>query len=116
MERTPVRDMTEETKLTKKSAVDLQPKMVKLERAHGECLGEWKRLHMVDAVKEASGVDFWKEMTDEQARALAKEHGVPVKDTMTYGHVVNEFFEYFVEEKLIEPVDNIIRSDRKSVV
>ncbi|KMK74516.1 lysine--tRNA ligase [Alkalihalobacillus pseudalcaliphilus] len=64
---------------------------------------EWKRLHMVDAVKEASGVDFWKEMTDEQARALAKEHGVPVKDTMTYGHVVNEFFEYFVEEKLIEP-------------
>ncbi len=64
---------------------------------------EWKRVHMVDAVKEASGVDFWPEMTDEEARALAKEHRVPVKDTMTYGHVVNEFFEHYVEEKLIEP-------------
>ncbi|WP_096203219.1 lysine--tRNA ligase [Bacillus sp. FJAT-45350] len=64
---------------------------------------EWTRLHMVDAIKEHSGVDFWAEMSDEEARALAKEHNVPVKDTMTYGHVVNEFFEHFVEEKLIQP-------------
>ncbi|WP_270182881.1 lysine--tRNA ligase [Alkalihalobacillus sp. CinArs1] len=64
---------------------------------------EWKRLHMVDAVKEATGVDFWKEMTDEEARALAKEHGVEVKETMEFGHVVNEFFEQKVEETLIQP-------------
>ncbi|MFV8829762.1 lysine--tRNA ligase [Alkalihalobacterium sp. APHAB7] len=64
---------------------------------------EWKRLHMVDAIKEYAGVDFWKEMSDEEARAIAKEHKVPVKETMTYGHVVNEFFEHFVEEKLIQP-------------
>lgn len=64
---------------------------------------QWKRLHMVDAIKEYVGVDFWKEMTDEEARQLAKEHNVPVKETMTYGHVVNEFFEHFVEEKLIQP-------------
>ncbi|MCT8136400.1 lysine--tRNA ligase [Anaerobacillus sp. CMMVII] len=64
---------------------------------------EWKRLHMVDAIKEYTGVDFWEEMTDEEARLLAKEHKVPVKETMTYGHVVNEFFEHFVEEKLIQP-------------
>ncbi|MEB1805991.1 MAG: lysine--tRNA ligase [Bacillaceae bacterium] len=64
---------------------------------------EWKRLHMVDAIKEYTGVDFWKEMSDEEARAIAKEHKVHVKDTMTYGHVVNEFFEHFVEEKLIQP-------------
>ncbi|OLO27399.1 lysine--tRNA ligase [Alkalihalophilus pseudofirmus] len=64
---------------------------------------EWKRLHMVDAIKEYAGVDFWKEMSDEEARAIAKAHKVPVKDTMTYGHVVNEFFEHFVEEKLIQP-------------
>ncbi|WP_413376940.1 lysine--tRNA ligase [Alkalihalobacillus sp. 1P02AB] len=64
---------------------------------------EWKRVHMVDAVKEASGVDFWQEMSDEEARALAKKHGVHVKETMTYGHVVNEFFEHFVEENLIQP-------------
>lgn len=64
---------------------------------------EWKRLHMVDAIKEYAGVDFWSEMSDEEARAIAKEHNVPVKETMTYGHVVNEFFEHFVEEKLIQP-------------
>ncbi|WNF37053.1 lysine--tRNA ligase [Bacillaceae bacterium IKA-2] len=64
---------------------------------------EWKRLHMVDAIKEYAGVDFWGEMTDEEARKIAKDHKVPIKETMTYGHVVNEFFEYFVEEKLIQP-------------
>ncbi len=64
---------------------------------------EWKRLHMVDAVKEKTGVDFWQQMTNEEARALAKEHGVEIKDTMTFGHVVNEFFEQKVEETLIQP-------------
>ncbi|MDO6451343.1 lysine--tRNA ligase [Oceanobacillus profundus] len=69
--------------------VDLEPK--------------WTRLHMVDAVKEATGVDFWKHITDEEARTLAKEHGVEIRDTMTFGHVVNEFFEQKVEETLIQP-------------
>ncbi len=64
---------------------------------------QWKRIHMVDAIKEKTGVDFWKEMSDAEARAIAKEHKVPVKETMTYGHVVNEFFEHFVEEDLIQP-------------
>jgi lysyl-tRNA synthetase, class II len=64
---------------------------------------EWKRLHMVDAVKEYTGVDFWKEMTDEEARALAKEHGVEVAEHMQFGHIVNEFFEQKVEDKLIQP-------------
>src|SRR5699024_4726135 len=64
---------------------------------------EWKRLHMVDAVKEYTGVDFWQETSDEEARSLAKEHGVKIEDTMTYGHIVNEFFEQKVEDKLIQP-------------
>ncbi|HEY4600527.1 MAG TPA: lysine--tRNA ligase [Cerasibacillus sp.] len=64
---------------------------------------QWKRLHMVDAIKEYVGVDFWKDMTDEEARALAKEHGVEISDMMTYGHIVNEFFEQKIEEKLIQP-------------
>ncbi|WP_053216907.1 lysine--tRNA ligase [Virgibacillus senegalensis] len=64
---------------------------------------EWTRLHMVDAVKEYTGVDFWKEMSDEEAKALAKEQGVEIKETMTFGHIVNEFFEQKVEEKLIQP-------------
>ncbi len=64
---------------------------------------KWRRLHMVDAVKEHTGVDFWKEMSDEEAIQLAKEHNIEITDHMTYGHIVNEFFEQVVEEKLIQP-------------
>jgi lysyl-tRNA synthetase class 2 len=64
---------------------------------------QWRRLHMVDAIKEYTDVDFWVVNTTEEAHALAKEHQVPVKHNMTYGHIVNEFFEHFVEEKLIQP-------------
>jgi lysyl-tRNA synthetase, class II len=64
---------------------------------------EWKRLHMVDAIKEYTGVDFWKQMSVEEARAFAKEHGVEITEHMLYGHIVNEFFEQKVEEKLIQP-------------
>ena len=63
----------------------------------------WKRVHMVDIVKEATGVDFWQPMTKEQAQALAKEHGVEVKSTHEVGHVINEFFEQKVEETLVQP-------------
>ncbi|MBC1558293.1 lysine--tRNA ligase [Listeria booriae] len=63
----------------------------------------WTRLHMVDAVKQYTGVDFWSVKTTEEARALAKEHNVPITEHMTYGHILNEFFEVFVEEKLIQP-------------
>ena len=64
---------------------------------------EWTRLHMVDAIKEHTGVDFWKQMTKEEAQQLAKDHDIQIKDTMEFGHVVNEFFEQVVEEKLIQP-------------
>jgi len=64
---------------------------------------KWKRLHMVDAVKEYTGVDFWQNMSNDEAKALAYEHGVEIEDTMTYGHIVNEFFEQKVESKLIQP-------------
>ncbi|WP_442597422.1 lysine--tRNA ligase [Neobacillus sp. D3-1R] len=64
---------------------------------------QWRRLHMVDAIKEYVGVDFWKEMSTEEAQQLAKEHGVEIKDTMLYGHIVNEFFEQKVEQHLIQP-------------
>ncbi|CAG9614432.1 Lysine--tRNA ligase [Bacillus rhizoplanae] len=64
---------------------------------------EWTRLHMVDAIKQYSGADFWSPMSVEEARALAKEHGVEIKDTMEVGHIINEFFEQKVEEHLIQP-------------
>jgi Lysyl-tRNA synthetase (class II) len=63
----------------------------------------WRRIHMVDAIKEATGVDLWPQMTDEEARKLAAENGVKVQENMTYGHVVNEFFEQKVEDTLIQP-------------
>ena len=64
---------------------------------------KWTRLHMVDAIKEYVGVDFWKGMTVEEARALAKEHDVQITETMAVGHIINEFFEQKIEEKLIQP-------------
>ncbi|EAF2521652.1 lysine--tRNA ligase [Listeria monocytogenes] len=63
----------------------------------------WSRIHMADAVKEYVGVDFWNVTSDEEARELAKKHDVPVTEHMTYGHILNEFFETHVEEKLIQP-------------
>jgi lysyl-tRNA synthetase class 2 len=63
----------------------------------------WRRVSMVDAIKEIVGVDFKQEMSDEEAHRLAKEHRVPVDPNMTFGHIVNAFFEHFVEHTLIEP-------------
>lgn len=58
---------------------------------------------MVDAVKEKTGVDFWQDMTLEQACQLAKEHNVEITDAMEIGHIINEFFETFVEDTLRQP-------------
>lgn len=63
----------------------------------------WRRVSMVDAIKEVVGVDFSADISDEEARRLAKEHKVPVEPMMTYGHIVNQFFETFVEQTLIQP-------------
>nr|WP_170295596.1 lysine--tRNA ligase [Chengkuizengella sediminis] len=63
----------------------------------------WKRISMVDAIKDVVGVDFNIQMTDEEAHQLAKKHNVKVEPTMAFGHIVNEFFETFVEETLIQP-------------
>lgn len=64
---------------------------------------QWKRISMVDLIKEVVGVDFSRHMTDEEAHAIAKEHKVPVEPHMTFGHIVNQFFEHFCEETLIQP-------------
>jgi lysyl-tRNA synthetase class 2 len=64
---------------------------------------KWRRLHMVEAVKEFTGVDFWSEMSVEEARKLAKEHNIEITEHMEFGHIVNEFFEQRVEDKLIQP-------------
>ncbi|MGX7076971.1 lysine--tRNA ligase [Globicatella sanguinis] len=64
----------------------------------------WARRHMVDMIKEVTGVDFWQEMTFEEAKALAKEHHVEVNPhDLTVGHIINNFFETHCEEKCIQP-------------
>ena len=66
--------------------------------------GEWKRVSMVDAIKEACGVDFKKEMSVEDALKLAEEHAIEVEEhEHTVGHIINLFFEKYVEETLIQP-------------
>lgn len=64
----------------------------------------WRRVHMVDLIKEETGVDFWQHMTFEEAKALAKAHHVPLDDhDDTVGHVINQFFEEKCEETIIQP-------------
>lgn len=64
---------------------------------------EFSRIHMVDAIKAQTGIDFWQEMSIEEARNLAKGHHVEINENMTVGHILNEFFETFVEETLEQP-------------
>ncbi len=70
---------------------------------HDIDLGHWERLTMVEAVKKYSGVDFndWK--TDEDAIACAREHHVDLPEVPCKGTILAEFFDAFVEEKLIQP-------------
>ena len=66
-------------------------------------MGKWERLTMVEAVKKYAGVDYNDWATDEQARSVAKAHHVEVADNATKGRVLIEFFDAYVEEKLIQP-------------
>ena len=64
----------------------------------------WKKITMIDSIKEVTGVDFNTIKTDEEAQAIAKEKGVEYEEIKnTRGHIINEFFETFVEETLIQP-------------
>lgn len=63
----------------------------------------FERITMVDAVKKYAGVDFDTVATDEEAKALAKEHHVEFEDRHKKGDIISLFFEEFVEEKLIQP-------------
>ena len=65
---------------------------------------KWKRITMIDAIKEVTGIDFNTIETDEEALAIAKEKHVEVEESkQTRGYIINSFFEEFVEETLIQP-------------
>ena len=66
-------------------------------------LSHWERLTMVEAVKKYSGVDFAAVSSDEEAIALAKAYKVELPEVPTKGAILAEFFDAFVEEKLIQP-------------
>lgn len=63
----------------------------------------FKRIHMVDAIKEKTNINFFDVKTLEDAKKLAKDHHIHVEKHFEYGHIVEAFFEHFVEETLIQP-------------
>ena len=66
--------------------------------------GKWKRVSMVDAIKEKTGIDFKAITSLDECLKLAQEHDIELMEhEKQYGHIVNKFFEKYVEETLIEP-------------
>lgn len=66
--------------------------------------GKFRRVSMVEAINEQTGIDFKKEMSVEEALALASEHKIEVQEhEKSVGHIINLFFEKYVEETLIQP-------------
>ncbi len=63
----------------------------------------FKRISMTDAIKEKTGIDFAGDMSFEDAKKLAQEHGIEVEAHFGYGHIINEFFEKYVEETIVDP-------------
>lgn len=66
-------------------------------------LSHWDRMTMVEAVRKYSGVDFDAISSDEEAIAIAKEKHVELPEIPSKGAILAEFFDAFVEEKLIQP-------------
>ena len=63
----------------------------------------WKRITMIDAIKEVTGIDFNEIETDEEAKEIAKNLKLEYDETMIRGHIINLVFEEKVEETLIQP-------------
>lgn len=64
---------------------------------------DFKRVHMVDAVKDATGIDFWQPMSDEDAHKIAEENGIHCEPYWKVGHIINAFFEEKVQDNLVNP-------------
>lgn len=63
----------------------------------------WRRVSMSDAVKEATGIDYMSDMSDEAFRQAARERGLDIPDDMPRGKVLGELFDEAVEHTLIQP-------------
>ncbi|MCR5793917.1 MAG: lysine--tRNA ligase [Solobacterium sp.] len=64
----------------------------------------WARVSMTEAIKEKTGIDFRQINDTEECLKLAAEHGIELEaHEKDYGHIINKFFEKYVEETLIQP-------------
>lgn len=95
-------DLTEEV-VVKTAEKVLGTTKINYEGTEIELASPWKRMSMIEAVKEYAGKDFT-DVTDlEEARAIAKELNVAVEPSFGIGKIINACFEEYVEDKLIQP-------------
>lgn len=95
-------DLTEEV-VVKTAEKVLGTTTINYEGTTIELASPWKRMSMIEAVKEYSGKDFT-DVTDlEEARAIAQELNVAIEPSFGIGKIINACFEEYVEDKLIQP-------------
>lgn len=95
-------DLTEEV-VVKTAEKVLGTTTINYEGTTIELASPWKRMSMIEAVKEYSGKDFTSVTDLEEARAIAKELNVAVEPSFGIGKIINACFEEYVEDKLIQP-------------
>lgn len=95
-------DLTEEV-VVKTAEKVLGTTTINYEGTTIELASPWKRMSMIEAVKEYSGKDFTNVTNLEEARAIAKELNVAVEPSFGIGKIINACFEEYVEDKLIQP-------------
>ena len=95
-------DLTEEV-VVKTAEKVLGTTTINYEGTTIELASPWKRMSMMEAVKEYSGKDFTNVTDLEEARAIAKELNVAVEPSFGIGKIINACFEEYVEDKLIQP-------------
>ena len=95
-------DLTEEV-VVKTAEKVLGTTTINYEGTTIELASPWKRMSMIEAVKEYSGKDFTDVTNLEEARAIAKELNVAIEPSFGIGKIINACFEEYVEDKLIQP-------------
>ena len=95
-------DLTEEV-VVKTAEKVLGTTTINYEGTTIELASPWKRMSMIEAVKEYSGKDFTNVTDLEEARAIAKELNVAIQPSFCIGKIINACFEEYVEDKLIQP-------------
>ena len=95
-------DLTEEV-VVKTAEKVLGTTTINYEGTTIELASPWKRMSMIEAVKEYSGKDFTDVIDLEEARAIAKELNVAIEPSFGIGKIINACFEEYVEDKLIQP-------------